>query len=151
MRSRHSVPLLAVVLLAVATGCSREQQPGDPAAASAAANDFLEMLTRADVQRAWDVLTPSTQEGTYNGDRDAFAADVRSADWSAMHWRAGPVSDYEISWGVRIEVSPEAVPTFLTERKIAGVWDDNGLLFLIQIHEDGSYSVAGQGMDEAPE
>lgn len=138
--------LLAVLLL---SACGRPPQPGNEAVAAAAATDFLEHLVAGRANQAWEALTPTTRARTYDNDAETFAVDVASADWSSMQWRIGPVSNYDISWGVYVEVVDGDVPAFLTDREIAGEWSD-GVFLLVQIHEDGSYAVAGQSMDEAP-
>lgn len=117
--------------------------------AAAAADDFLGLLTAQRHAEAWDALTPRTRTEAYGDDPEAFARDVVSADWSTLSWRIGPVVDYEISWGVFVQVDGGEAPAFLVERHLAAGSTDR-LVLLVQLHTDGSYSIAGQGMDVAP-
>lgn len=138
--------LLAALVL---SSCAPAKQPGDPAAAAAAADDFLSALATGQTERAWDAMAPATQTRVYDNDREKFADEVTAADWSGMRWRVGPVSDYDISWAVYVEVDPSTVPRVLTERRIVAEWPEQGVLLLVQIDQAGSYAIAGQGMDEA--
>jgi len=85
---------------------------------------------------------------TYGDDLRAFIRDVEAADWAALRWRTGPVVDYDISWGVYVDAEAGEIPAFLTTRNLAAGSQDR-LVLLVQIQRDGSYLIAGQGLDQA--
>ena len=145
-RSRRLVPL-GVLIVVLMSACSAPPQRGDPTVAADAAHAFLQSLTQGRVAQAWSVLTPDSRAAAYDNDAEAFADDVRSADWADFTWRIGPVTDLEISWGVHVESEPEQIPTFLIDRGIAGGWDDQGMLLLVQIASEEQFLIAAQGMD----
>lgn len=141
--------LLAPLIIAITglAGCAPPVQLGSPEDAAAATNDFLRALTSGSASYAWEHLTPATRDDLFDGNQEEFARHVNDADWSAFEWRIGPVTDYEISWGVHVEVDPEAAPDFLIESGLASEYDGGGLVLLIQFPEPGAYVVAGPGMD----
>jgi hypothetical protein len=130
----------AVVLL---TSCG---QAGNEDAAAAAADNFVELLVAERAGDAWDTLTPATRTAAYGDDFGTFAGEVRNADWAPLRWRIGPVVDYDISWGVYVEVEGGELPAFLTSRNIAAGSRDQ-LVLMVQIRRDGSHAVAGVGLD----
>jgi len=134
--------LAAAVLL---TSCA---QAGGEDAAAAAADDFVQLLVAERANDAWDTLTAATRVAAYGDDFETFAHDVANADWAPLRWRIGPVVDYDISWGVYVEVQDGEMPAFLTSRNIAAGSPDR-LVLLVQIQRDGSYAIAGQGLDLA--
>lgn len=135
--------LLAVVALLSSCG-----QAGNEDAAAAAADDFLKLLVAERADEAWDKLTAATRTAAYDDDFGSFAQDVERADWGALRWRIGPVVDYDISWGVYVEVEAGEMPAFVTMRSL-GVGSPDQQMFLVQIRGDGSYAIAGEGMDLA--
>ena len=78
---------------------------------------------------------------------DRFADDVRGADWSEFAWEIGPVTNYDISWGVHGETDVVGIPDFLINAEIVSEWSDVGLLLLVQITGENTYEVAGRGLD----
>lgn len=137
-----------ILLVTALAACQPPAQLGDEATAARAADAFLDGLVQRRVAQAWRVLTPAAQENAYGGDADAFADDVLGADWTDLTWTIGPVTDYEISWGVHVEADPDAIPAFLFDRGLAGGWGDDGMVLLVQIPVEGRFLVAGQGLDE---
>ena len=146
--ARHQAGLRLLLLTVLLSACVGPQ-PGSEAHGAAAANEFLELLVAGRSRDAWKLLTPRTQSEAYDDSVEDFAADVVHADWSSLKWRIGRVSNYDISWGVYVEVTEGTVPAFLVEREIAGK-QSNGMLLLVQVREDGTYKVAGQAMDQRP-
>ena len=136
--------LLAVT--ALLSACAPPVQLGSREAAAAASNDFLGALVARRAEYAWERLTPETREVIYGNDRDAFARDVATADWSEFRWTIGPVTDYDIAWGVHVEVPPGAVPGFLVDRGLAGRFGGEGIVLLVQFTRDSQYLTAGQSL-----
>jgi hypothetical protein len=69
--------------------------------------------------------------------RSGRLTQTADADWSELAWRVGPVTDYEISWGVHVEADEAAIPDFLINTRIVGEWTRNGLVLLVQITAGG--------------
>ena len=144
--------MLALFTLALATTLSscapaEAEQLGSRAEAAVAADDFLRALTRGRALYAWEHLTPATREELFDGNADEFTRQVTRADWSAFQWEIGPMTDYEISWGVHVEVDSAQVPDFLVDSRLAGPYDDIGIVLLVQFLAPGRYAVAGQSLD----
>jgi hypothetical protein len=145
--------VLALLLSACSMGLLDADAAGTPAAAAEAANDFLSLLTQQAAADAWVHLAPGTRTAIYGNDESVFESDVADAVWSPLRWRTGPVTDYEISWGVNVVVEEGDVPEFLLTRRIAGRPDQatgsgpSHLLLLVQLLEDGEYQVSGSGLD----
>jgi len=137
---------LVLLMSTVLSGCFPQAQAGDPEQAALATHDFLTALSAGRVDYAWDHLTPATREAVYGDERAAFADDVTSADWRAFDWAIGPVTDYDISWGVHVEVEPDAIPEFLIDRRLAAPYDNEGIILLVQFTGD-RYVIAGQALD----
>jgi hypothetical protein len=142
--------LLAAILLTMAAAlaaCSPAPQRGDETEARDAAESYLDALRREDVGFLWERLTPATRGALYANDAGAFARDVGATDWSDLTWEIGPVTDYEISWGVHAQVAPAGVSVTLVDRGLFGGWGEEGIMILVQITDGGAYLVAGQGLD----
>jgi hypothetical protein len=125
--------------------CSRHAQ-GTANGAAEAAGDFLSLLMEGKANEAWMHLTPATRTVIYDDDEGAFAADVQQADWSRLEWEIGPITDYEISWGVNVIVDDEAVPDFLFREGLVTASDPFGMHLLVQLNDAG-YMIAGRGLD----
>lgn len=135
---------IGIVLLSL-TACNRDA-PGTADDAAAAASDFLSLLVDRNADEAWTHLTPATRSVAYEDDQSAFAEDVQGADWSRLEWEIGPVTDYEISWGVNVIVDNGAVPSFLYQEGVAGTSDQFGMVLLVQL-ADAGYMIAGPALD----
>ena len=139
----------AATFLVLASGLSACGQIGSSELAGRAADDFLRALATGDASGAWKHLTTKTQEIAYDNDMAAFANDVSSSDWSKLAWQVGQIRDYDISWGVRVQMSGSSVPTFLLERRIAGGQEGaSTIILLVQFASRDDYLIAGQGLDE---
>lgn len=136
--------LLAVT--ALLSACAPPVQLGSREAAAAASDDFLGALVARRAEYAWERLTPETREAIYGDDANAFVADVRTADWSGFRWAMGPITDYDIAWGVHVEVPPDAVPNFLVDRGLVGRFGGEGIVLLVQFTDEAPYLVAGQSL-----
>lgn len=140
---------VAAIVLGLAFGLTACGQTGNPEFAGRAADDFMRALATGDAQGAWEHLTSKTQEVAYDNDMAAFVNDVESSDWSELGWEIGQVSDYDISWGVRVQIDGSPVPTFLMETGIAGGQEDaSTIILLVQFASGNDYLIAGQGLDE---
>jgi hypothetical protein len=140
------VPVV-VLLAALAAACGAPAQAGSPQGAERAADAFLRALRDERAEDVWDHLTPATREEIHGGDFDQFAQELRTADFSGLTWSIGPVTDYEISWGVHAALEPDRAMEELVESGIAGGWGTDGIVLLVQFVADGDYLVAGQGLD----
>lgn len=140
---------VAAIVLGLAFGLTACGQIGNPELAGRAADDFMRALATGDAQGAWEHLTSKTQEVAYDNDMAAFVNDVESSDWSELGWKIGQVSDYDISWGVRVQISGSTVPPFLVEKRIAsGQAGTSTIILLVQFASGDDYLVAGPGLDE---
>jgi hypothetical protein len=136
--------LFAITLL---TAACEYVQSGSDREAAAAANDFLSTLADGRAAEAWSVLTPATRRDAYNDEFDEFAVDVAAADWSKADWVIGPVVDHEISWGVYVRMSDmRFTPDFLINRRLVGGADEK-IQLLVQVTGEGTYMIAGPGLD----
>lgn len=146
---RHAIAGTILVLVFGLTACG---QIGSRDLASRAADDFMRALATGDTTSAWEHLTAKTQEVAYDNDMAAFVNDVKSTDWSELTWQLGQIgqiSDYDISWGVRVQINGSPVPTFLLERRIAGGQaGDSEIILLVQFASRDDYLIAGQGLDQ---
>lgn len=142
IRSTAAILALTVAL----TGCA---QGGSETVAVQAAAAFLTALVQGDADEAWSHLTPETKQVVYHDDKAAFARDVDSADWSRMDWQMGTVTDFDISWGVHVEVDAATVPAFLVDREVvSGGPESPTIILLVQVPGDpGDYLIAGRGLD----
>ena len=131
---------------AVLSACAPPVQLGSREAAGAASNDFLRALVARRAEYAWERLTPETREAIYDDDRGAFVRDVEAANWSEFRWTMGPITDYDIAWGVHVEVPPDAVPGFLVDRGLVGRFGGEGIVLLVQFTDAALYLVAGQSL-----
>lgn len=148
LSSGRQAASVLIVLTLVSCGLGGPpRQAGSPTTAMQAADAFLTALVGGRTVEAWSHLTPATQEVAYDGDGEAFARDVRTADWSGMIWEFGPVTDLEISWGVHVRVDEAAVPEFLLAKEIAAGWAGFGLVLHVQTPNDQPYLIAAQGLD----
>lgn len=82
---------------------------------------LIEVADPADDDRGWNRLERWLQDHAYGGDRAAYLAEVRSADWRRM--RLGPVADVWSDDGfVAVEAPllspPDSVPAFVFDRQI---------------------------------
>lgn len=147
-RSAAAAVVLALLTSACHLGLVEQDASGTPAAAVESANDFLSLLTAKKAAEAWDRLTPSTKAVIYNGDQSAFVSDVTNADWSRFNWEIGPVTDYEVSWGVHFRVDGGGAPDFLSTKAITGrpgASDRSEMILLVQLG-NRRYEVAGFGL-----
>lgn len=141
--------VIAGVVLVLALGLTACAQMGSPELARRAADDFMRALATGDTTTAWEHLTTKTQDVVYGDDMAAFVNDVESTDWSELTWQIGGITDFDISWGVRVEINGSPVPTFLLERRLAGGQAGySEILFLVQFASRDDYLIAGQGLDE---
>ncbi|HEV8252905.1 MAG TPA: hypothetical protein VGQ66_05930 [Candidatus Limnocylindria bacterium] len=143
-----TLPQTAYVL-ALTVGLAGCAQGGSQASAAVAADAFFSALVQGDAEEAWSHLSQKTRQVIYDNDMAEFAQDVGNADWSRFLWHTGTVSDFDISWGVHVEVDAAAVPAFLVDRRIvAGGPGSPTIILLVQIPGDPSdYVIAGQGLD----
>lgn len=143
---RHAIAGVVLVLAVGLTACA---QIGSPDLASRAADDFMRALATGDTATAWEHLTAKTQDVVYDNDIAAFVDDIKGTDWSELTWQVGGISDLDISWGVRVEISGSPVPTFLLERRIAGGREGvSTITLLVQFASLDDYLIAGQGLDQ---
>jgi len=136
-------------LLVLVVGLAACSQGGNESIAAEAADAFLSALVRGDSDEAWSHLSPETKQVIYDNDMAVFARDVGNADWSRFLWHMGTVTDYDISWGVHVEVDAALVPDFLVDRRIvAGGPESPMIILLVQIPGAPSdYLIAAQGLD----
>ena len=144
---RRSLAAILLTLGVALAACSPSPQLGNEAEAAEAAESFLDALRREDVRFLWERLTPATRDELYANDADAFAREVAATDWSDLAWEIGPVTDYEISWGVHAVVAPAGVSDTLVDRGLFSGWGEAGIVILVQITDGGAYLVAGQALD----
>jgi hypothetical protein len=144
----HARDRILTLLAAAAflSACAPPVQLGNREMAAEASDDFLGALVARRAEYAWERLTPETREAIYDDDRDAFARDVKTADWSGLRWTMGPVTDYDIAWGVHVEVPADAVPDFLVDRRLVAPFGGEGIILLVQFTDDAPYFVAGQSL-----
>lgn len=133
----------ATLALTLLTGCG---QDGTPQSATEAADHFLTALANGQPEVAWPHLSPATREELWNDDPAAFGSDVLAADWSSVAWEFGPVVDHDISWGVYVRMTADAVPEFFVARRLAAGGTDE-IVLLVQTPDGGPYLIAGQGLD----
>jgi hypothetical protein len=138
-----------VCVLALTVGLTGCAQGGSQASAAVAADAFLSTLVQGEADEAWSHLSQKTRQVIYDNDMAEFAQDVGNADWSRFRWHTGAVTDYDISWGVHVEVDAAAVPDFLVDRRIVGGGPGSPtIILLVQVPGDPSdYVIAGLGLD----
>ena len=141
MRFRRAAAV--ALALALLTGCG---QDGTPQSATEAADHFLSTLANGQHDVAWSHLSPATREVLWNDDPAAFAEEVLAADWASVIWEFGPVVDHDISWGVHVRMTADAVPEFLVARRLAAGGTDE-IVLLVQTPDGLPYLIAGQSLD----
>ena len=119
----HTLLVAAVALLVASCGVG-----GPPIGVERAerqVSDWLEALKAGDAERAWSAVASETQAANYPDGEQAFAADVRAADWASVGWRVGGESSWrDVVWAVYVEVDDglAGVPRFLLDRALVQPW-----------------------------
>lgn len=119
MRNKTNALVAVALVVIVAALLAMRPQPGGFSAWIAEARD-------GDNEWGWDLLSSEAQSA-YDGDRDAYFADMAAADWAALDL-GPPVEMWSEDGFVNVEAElrsdPATVPEFLLDRRIVhGVCD----------------------------
>ncbi len=135
LRRRWLAALFAGCLMVIIGAVAASGEVGQPGGF----RSWLTDVRSGDGDRGWSHLGDGIRNA-YDGDLDAYRADVTAVDWSLL--RLGPPVDVWRDDGfVRVEAPllspPHTVPRFLIERRIVhGVCDQGGRPIGIGVYED---------------
>ena len=118
-----SALILAIAALIGTTRVAVDALPTSEGSANALVARWLTAMADPAGDRGWSYLSVEAQQDIYGGDRNAYLADVRGVDWSAVSWEdpVGRIDDGVAYIGnVGLRSHPGTVPRFLLEKRLVG-------------------------------